>query len=301
LALVQVRGYAPEIMRAEVHSRGAGNARPAPAFAGIDVACAIGKRLPVNVSVRRRGRLVPLPLRALDLPVPRGAGNAVALEPAWCTAFADATAVYLRAIERSFGVQVVRIGIDAPSDPRPIGASRRMSEAALARRGIACFATPSAAECDALTATARAHLARGGPVSRLPHANRIFMLVGFALFTRLRCEWECLEVYPQGAVAVLGCNAVHKSRRDGLTAQRRAVARAIGWRGLVDDAALRATGFGAAHDLLDAYLAAWIASLDPEQREPLGGARDDTIWLPRLPVVRARDARARSRRLPPPA
>jgi hypothetical protein len=114
------------------------------------------------------------------------------------------------------------------------------------------------------------------------------MLAGFALFARLRRDWECLEVYPQGAVALLGCAAVHKSRRDGLAAQRRTVARVTGWRGLVDDAALRATGFGAAHDLLDACLAAWVASLAACDREPLGGAPDDTIWLPRPSVARAR-------------
>jgi len=32
------------------------------------------------------------------------------------------------------------------------------------------------------------------------------MLVGFALFKRLRVEWECLEVYPQATMRMLGTN-----------------------------------------------------------------------------------------------
>lgn len=281
-------------MRFTAEFRGLPRTAPEPAFAGIDVACAVGKRLPVHVSVRRAGRLVPLPLRTLELDVPRGAGNLAALAADWCASFADAAAAYLRAVEERCGVRIVRVGIDAPSDPRPAAAARRASETELARRGIACFATPSVAVCDELTRAARAHLARGGAVARLPHANRIFMLVGFALFARLRRERECLEVYPQGAVAVLGCGAIHKSRAEGLAAQRRTMARVTGWRGLADDAALRATGFGATHDLLDAFLAAWVASLDDEDREPLGGAPDDTIWLPRPHLGRTRRRGARA-------
>jgi hypothetical protein len=275
-------------MRDGMPTRKVGGRSPESAFAGIDVACAAGKRLPVDVSVRRAGRLVPLPLRTVDLPVPRGAGNAAALDRAWCASFADATAEYLRAVEARCAVRIVRVGIDAPSAPRRAGTARRASEAELARRGISCFATPSAAECARFTAAARTHLACGGALARLPHANRIFMLAGFALFARLRHDYECLEVYPQGAVAVLGCGALHKSRAEGLAAQRRTMARVTGWRGLMDDAALRATAFGARHDLIDAFLAAWVASLDELDREPLGGEPDDTIWLPRARLVHGR-------------
>ena len=40
-------------------------------------------------------------------------------------AFADATAHYLRGVERFLDVQIVRVAIDAPSDPKVSGSQRR--------------------------------------------------------------------------------------------------------------------------------------------------------------------------------
>jgi hypothetical protein len=51
------------------------------------------------------------------------------------------------------------------------------------------------------------------------------MLVGFELFRRLRQEWDCIEVFPQAIATVLNAQHIHKTHRDGVTAQLSAVAR----------------------------------------------------------------------------
>jgi len=84
---------------------------------------------------------------------------------------------------------------------------------------ISCFATPSRAEFEDIVARARQHLAVGGSQSRIPHANQLWMLVGFALYETLSSEYECIEVYPQATVATLGISGVHKSKRAGFEAQ----------------------------------------------------------------------------------
>lgn len=96
------------------------------------------------------------------------------------------------------------------------------------------------------------------------------MLVGFALFKRLSQTWACLEIYPQATVALLGCSSLHKSSSSGLSAQTKAVGEKLGWEEKDFEQALRVSGFGQLHNQFDAYLAAWVASLDETDREPLG-------------------------------
>jgi hypothetical protein len=132
---------------------------------------------------------------------------------------------------------------------------------------------------------ARAHLRAGGAESRLPHANQLWMLVGFALFERLRPHWECLEVFPQAIVCVLGAGATHKSKPGGVLTQLAAVARLTGWPSPPAESSLRTVAHGPTHDGLDAYLAAWVAGLRPEQRSALGAPPDDVIWIPSLALV----------------
>jgi hypothetical protein len=74
------------------------------AFAGIDVAFAKGKRLPVCLCVWNDRRLTPLPLAARDVPAPpRGHGNVASVDSSTVSGFADATALYLRLLEKHFG------------------------------------------------------------------------------------------------------------------------------------------------------------------------------------------------------
>lgn len=123
----------------------------------------------------------------------------------------------------------------------------------------------------------------GGAVNRLPHANQLWMLVGFALFSWLSGLAECLEVFPQATVRVLGSGEVHKSRAGAVEAQFQAVARHTGWPGVHrEDPSPRSICRSPRHDALDAYLSAWVAALDEKDRVAYGEPPEDAIWVPRL-------------------
>ena len=111
------------------------------------------------------------------------------------------------------------------------------------------------------------------------------MLVGFALFQRLRTEWECLEVYPQATVRSLGVSSIHKGKPGGVSAQLAAVSRFTGWPQPATPEALKRVVRAPLHDALDAYLSAWVAALDPEKRTAFGCPPDDVIWVPQCPAV----------------
>lgn len=251
------------------------------AWVGIDVAFAKRKRLPVSVCVWEGNRLIPRPVADRDAPVPpRGQGNAVALDREAVERFADETAAYLRELEMYFGVSIRRIGIDAPSDHKLNALKRRKAEEALDARGIRCFTTPSADEFAAIREKAQTHLRNGGAEFRLPHANQLWMLVGFALFERLRRDWECLEVFPQATMFMLDASATHKSKPGGVAAQLKAIARVTGWPDPPNELLLKTAVHGPVHDGLDAYASAWIAALGVQQRIGLGMPPTDVIWVP---------------------
>jgi len=258
------------------------------AYVGIDVAFAKRKRLPLVACVRRGDVLEPLPLRSAEVLPPAGQGNARLLDDKAAVSFAKATIEYIGAVEAEFGVRVTRIAIDAPSDARRQDQARRLSERELDKRQISCFTTPTSAEFGEKVRLGIAHLAGGGSEARLPAANQLWMLVGFALFAELRRHWECLEVYPQAIAAQLRASAVHKSQHAGLVSQLQAVARVTGWPkppkpgAEISIGALKEIAFGSAHDRLDAYLCAWVASLDEGSRVPLGVPPHDAIWVPRV-------------------
>jgi Protein of unknown function (DUF429) len=256
------------------------------AFVGIDVAFAHHKRLPVVVCTWQGRVLKPLPLREIKALVPpAGGGNVAALDARRVASFARDVARYLRAIEAACGVTIRRVGIDAPSDPKEDGRRRRRAEAGLDACGISCITTPSLREFDAIREAACAHVAGGGPASRVPHANQLWMLVGFELFRQLRDTWECLEVFPHAIVASVDPRAARKrkSTSEGLRARLRAAARWTGWpQPLAPLSSLGNLGYGGLHDKLDAYLAAWVAALDESERLPIGEAPRDVIWVPRL-------------------
>lgn len=258
------------------------------AYAGIDVAFAKRKYLPVVVCVHRANVLEPLPLRTARAKPPIGAGNAATLNGRAVEEFATRTVEYLQAIESEYGVRIRRVAVDAPSDPRPNTVARRRAEAELDRRRISCITTPTWPEFRSIRERGLAHLAQGQPESNLPGANQLWMLVGFSLFQALRPHWECLEVFPQAIVSLLGVSNVHKSRADGFRAQLQRVARYTGWpregttdKQLLETGQLGSIAFGSSHDRLDAYMAAWVASLEESRREPLGEPPSDVIWVPR--------------------
>ena len=252
------------------------------AFVGIDVAFAKKKYLPISVCVWRNGKLYPLTLKSKQvLAPPSGYWNAVIVRDSHLVkTFAKSTLQYLREVENIFGVTIKRIAIDAPSDPKTDGATRREAEKGLDQRGIRCIATPDALQFKTIRVKALAHLANGGEESRNPHANQLWMLVGFELFETLRQEWECLEVFPQAIATTLGSAKIHKTKSQGFLGQLSATALSTGWPETVSKSCLKDIGYGSFHDKLDAYLSSWVASLDSDQREPIGSPPNDVIWIP---------------------
>ena len=255
-----------------------------PVFVGIDVAFAKRKCLPVSVCVLRDERLTPLPLKRGPLVPPRGRGNVAALDESVVREFAREAARYLQQVAEIHYLEIVRIAIDAPKSSRRDGSPRRASEAAMDEARISCITTPSEGDFAVIKTKVEAHLAAGGSQSRLPHANQLWMLAGFALFRELAGLAECIEVYPQATVRALGVAERHKSNREGLDAQITAAAGATGWpTPELLSCVLEESGRGSMHDKLDAYLSAWVASLDEDSRLAHGEPPDDVIWVPDLP------------------
>lgn len=252
------------------------------AYVGIDVACAKKKRLPVCLATWENGRLVPFPIRDIRPVPPRGRGNVATLDPAILRDFAAETAQYLLDASSALGVQIARIGIDAPSAPAPEG-RRRAAERALDSAGISCFATPSRNQFREIHVKVSEHLSRGGAESRLPHANQLWMLVGFALFDRLETLAPCVEVFPQATARAMGSGLIHKFRKGGAEAQLDAAAFQTGWPATSGERrSLKRISWGGLHDQVDAYLAAWVAALEEEERRGYGDPPHDVIWVPRM-------------------
>jgi hypothetical protein len=148
------------------------------------------------------------------------------------------------------------------------------------KQHISCFATPSISEFEAIQVKVHDYLTAGGLESRLPHANQLWMFVGFALFRRLRVEWECLEVYPQATMRILGASSIPKGKAGGVSAQLEAVSRYTGWpQSAVPHhlEALRGAVRAPSHDAVDAYASAWVASLDSRKRRAFGSPPNDVI------------------------
>jgi hypothetical protein len=250
-------------------------------YVGIDLAIAKAKRLPVVMCQWREGRCVPLPLKTFAIKPPRGPGNLAVLDPAAVRRFVSDARKYITEISDHLGFTVAKIAIDAPSHPGGGQSGRRASERALDRAGISCFPTPTTAQAAHILSKVREHAENGGDVTRLPHANQLWMFFGFQLFRGLSSLAPCIEVYPQLTVQLLGVGQTHKSRPGAVATQLAEVARHTGWpAGRVGEPLLPEIGFGAPHDLLDAYLAAWVAALPESRRVAYGDPPADVIWAP---------------------
>lgn len=154
---------------------------------------------------------------------------------------------------------------------------------ALDAAGISCFSTPTENEFTLILHKVQQHLAAGGQHSNLPHANQLWMQVGFALFRELRKSFHCLEVYPQATVRAVGAGSIHKFKAGAVHAQLIAASAHTGWpNSVAGEPMLDEISWGSAHDQLDAYLAAWVAALDESNRISFGLPPDDVIWIPRV-------------------
>lgn len=110
------------------------------------------------------------------------------------------------------------------------------------------------------------------------------MMFGFEMFASLREESvaEVIEVYPFAIVRALLPSCEHKSTEQGSRDQLAAVASRTGWDPSRLEQRLKGSVSGSRHDRLDAFMAAWVASLPPGDRRTYGDAQqpDDSIWVP---------------------
>ena len=256
-------------------------------FIGIDVACAKRKYLPLVICGIEGERLVPFPLAKYPIKPPRGLGNALTLHDTVNQAFANDVANYIEIVCDAFHLNPVRIGIDSPLRPRDNHFNRRFAEQALDRAGISCYTTPSADDFKVVKAKGIAHLEAGKPVQNLPHAHQIFMLLGFTLNERLSKIAECIEVYPHATVKQLGVADIHKSKGNQAKLQLSAMSHYTGWPKTDDDwSQVDNMCLGPMHDRVDAYSAAWVASLSGQERICFGAPeKGDAIWIPKIKPI----------------
>jgi hypothetical protein len=256
-------------------------------FVGIDVAFAKKKRLPICVCEVRDNKLSPLPLRRTFDKPPAGSGNKAALQAETRKEFAKAVVNWLSKLTKDMGLKIKRIAIDAPSDYCDASLARRLSEQSLDKSGISCFATPTKDQFDNKIRAALAHLQSDGKEAEMPNANQIWMLIGFALFDELKTVgYECIETYPQAIVYELQCFAKHKSTVEGFTGQIDSAAKVSGYSSRDDfQKDLEPMGYGSRHDKLDAFLSAWVASLQESQEKVFGDKPNDAIIVPNMAVI----------------
>ena len=214
--------------------------------------------------------------------IPRGVGNReiTAVAPFHEAVHGVVSAIDQIKIEMRWRIE--RIAIDAPAAAPAIGT--RTSEDELGRLGLSSFRTPPARAWAGIREKCARHLSHGGNAATLPFANKIWMLFGFELFTSLKRDLraEVIEVYPFAIVRALLPAREHKSTEEGYRDQLNAVSAGTGWEPRALEERLKATVPGRRHDRLDAFMAAWVASLPRRRRRAFGNAQqsDDAIWVP---------------------
>lgn len=259
---------------------------PTPIFVGIDVACARKKRLPVCVARLNGGRLEPVdppPEFTRALPLGRGNDEIRNVDP-----FKSAAVEVAETLDRGakqYSWNILSVAVDAPAASPKKG--ERASERALRECSLSSFQTPDEGKWCQIRENCENYLQDGGALNRIPHANKIWMLYGFEIFKALRAigGFEVIEVYPYAIVRTLLSECPHKTTPDGYKRQLESVANATNWTPLELECALKHSVAGSKHDKLDAFMAAWVASLCRQSRRAFGNENDpdDAIWVPREP------------------
>ncbi|AEP29386.1 DUF429 domain-containing protein [Brumicola nitratireducens] len=261
------------------------------AYIGIDVSCAKKKRCPIAICIKENDRLVPLLLAQAKYQPPFGSGNAKTLFAENNTAYAAGIKSYIVDVCKQHNLTPARIAIDAPLLPKKNDQKRRIAERELDRQKISCYATPSQSEFERIIERGKTHLKEGGQVVHLPHSIQIFMLAGFAIYQALKNVAECIEVFPHATAKLLGTAGKHKTKDNQAHIQLHAMSKYAGWPRTEEEwGTVKDICSGDVHDKVDAYSAAWIASLDDEQHLVLGNpSSNDAIYLPRLETLNTFD------------
>ena len=246
-------------------------------FIGIDVACAQRKRLPICVASFHGDRLEPLELPPeIARALPLGPGNIEVLQDG---PFRSAAAMLARTLDRGakeYNWEITRVALDAPAAPPATG--ERAAEKALRQRGLSSFQTPDKERWRQIFRICREHLRRRAALSRMPHANKIWMLYGFEIFEVLRAiGHEVIEVYPYAIVRALLPECPHKRTAEGYRRQLELVAAATNRMPLDLERALKRSVPGTKHDRLDAFMAAWVAGLSKHERRAHRNENDPTM------------------------
>lgn len=257
---------------------------PTPIFVGIDVACARKKRLPVCLAQLIGSRLEPVdppPEFTRALPLGRGNEEIRNADP-FKSAAVEVAETLVRGAKKYSWI-ILRVAVDAPAAPPKKG--ERASERALTECGLPSFQTPDEERWRQIREKCENYLRDGGALNRIPYANKIWMLYGFEIFKALRERggYEVIEVYPYAIVKTFLTDPPSKKTLDGYRRQLESVANATNWTPIELEFALKHSVAGSNHDRLDAFMAAWVASLPKRRRRVYGNENDpdDAIWVPR--------------------
>ena len=156
-------------------------------YVGIDVACALGKRLPICFAAAG-GALTPLEIPSyLASAMPRGLGNKELIS---VTPYRDAArkvVCTISQIAKEMAWRIDRVAVDAPAAPP--ATSSRLSEVELGRLGVSSFRTPVASDWVGIREKCGFHLRSGGGTASLPYANKIGCCLDSSCFQRYGMGW----------------------------------------------------------------------------------------------------------------
>ena len=186
-------------------------------------------------------------------------------------------------IAEEMGWRIERIAVDAPAAPPATGS--RASEIELGRCGLSSFRTPPTSAWADIIKKCVDHLRGGGTAATLPYANKIWTLAALSSSNSRRSD-----LTPKSSRSIRSplsehcCQYASTSRRTRDTGISLLQLRPVrdGCLPQKLEARLTETVPGSRHDRLDAFMAAWVASLPRAQRRAFGDAErsDDAIWVP---------------------
>lgn len=110
--------------------------------------------------------------------------------------------------------------------------------------------------------------------------NRL-VLTGFGIVEKLKDFCTVIEVYLQAIIREILPNVFHKTKRGVSEEKLNAIAQFTGWPTTEEANEINYIAAGSLHDRVDAYSAAWVASLSDDERGVFGDiSNNDAIHIP---------------------